>query len=106
MAQWMESAVKRGSTLHRSIRWEICRAAVEMFGHGMSMAKVAAPESTASLSVRCGREARSVRSYALRQQPLALSDRLGADVRLAPRMTTARHRIDARSARASPWGQP
>ncbi len=47
IAQWIEPAVKRGVALHCSTSWVIFRAAIEMFGHGISIARVAASESTA-----------------------------------------------------------
>src|ERR1700736_5211140 len=47
IAQWIEWAVKRGVILQRSISWVTCRAAFEMFGHGITIAEVADPELTA-----------------------------------------------------------
>jgi hypothetical protein len=48
IAQGTEWAVKRPVILQRSVSWVPCRAAIEMFRHGISIAEFVAPESTAS----------------------------------------------------------
>ena len=41
MAQRIGSALKGGTVLQRSTSWAICRAAIEMFRHGVNIATVA-----------------------------------------------------------------
>src|SRR6202023_1707472 len=41
MAQWIGSVLTGGTVLQRSTSWAICRAAIEMFRHGVNIATVA-----------------------------------------------------------------
>lgn len=81
--QRVESDMERVAPLHRSNSWEICRAAVEMSWHGMSIDEVAAPKSTGRPVRPMRMESPVGRSYVLQQRPLMLNDRRRADVRLA-----------------------
>src|ERR1700730_9787067 len=93
MAQWIGSALKGGTVLQRSTSWAICRAAIEMFRHGVNIAGVAVVGSAASpVSPResgCRREAPS----ALHEAPPARCDRPAVDVLPTPRTTTDRHPV-------------
>src|ERR1700736_762247 len=100
IAQWIEWTVKRAVILQRSISWVTCRAAIEMFGHSTPSPKLLTLNRPRGLSVRCGWGGRLGRSYVLRQQLPALSDRRVADVPPVPKTTTVRHRTGARSAHA------